>query len=335
MFRTNALRPVATVLSVMGVVGLLSRPAAADSLSVESAHPNTAAGQLVIDGSGFRPGLYVSVNDVELKVLSVNAHEIRVALPSLAAGNYRLVVRQWGDDVARFIVTIASGSGSASQPGSQGVQGPVGPAGATGPAGPVGPAGPAGRTGPTGPAGLQGLQGIQGPSGPDGSQGIQGLKGDQGPAGPAGLTVVAHNGQTLGTLVAVTKAYGSDPAIVARQDNGFWLAIPVDSSGVVAMSYPIFYTGVGCTGDAFAYAEASPTPLFRLLQRMLPDETTGYYAGDPVQMTAFPSMLGPTPGDSTTKTCATTMSQGWSGAQLTGPLQAVDLSVFPAPFTIQ
>ena len=107
----------------MSFVGLRSRPAAADSLSVVSAHPNTAAGVLVIDGSGFKPGLHVSVNGVELKVLSVNAHEIRVALPPLAPGSYRMVVRQWRDDVARFIVAIGGGSGYAGPQGLQGLQG--------------------------------------------------------------------------------------------------------------------------------------------------------------------------------------------------------------------
>ena len=122
MSRMNALRRVTVVLSVMSFVGLHSRPAAADSLNIESAHPDTTAGVLVIDGSGFRPGVHVSVNDVELKVLSVNAHEIQVALPPLAYGSYRMAVRHAGgrgrdrddrderdDDIARFIVTIGGG----------------------------------------------------------------------------------------------------------------------------------------------------------------------------------------------------------------------------------
>jgi len=54
--------------------------------------------------------------------------------------------------------------------------------------------------------------------------------GPTGPQGPAGATTFAGipglkvlaNGTVVGTLVGVTKLFGSDPAMVARQDHGTW-----------------------------------------------------------------------------------------------------------------
>jgi len=272
--------------------------------SIAAAHPDTTSKQIIIDGSGFRPGLSVSIDNIQLHVVSVNASEIRATLPALQPGSYRLVVSQWRDDEARFIVTIGGGSGIAGPAGTAGPMGQAGPPGAVGPAGPAGP---------------------------------QGAKGDPGPAtaGIPGLKVIAFNGVTVGTIVAATKSGGSDPAIVARQDNGTWLAVPFDTSGVVPMSFPVFYSDPNCTGTAYAYVEANPTPLFKLLQRMLPTDTTGFYGGDPVQMMSFPSMLTPDPNVSGSTICATTASMGWTGPLWTGPLQTVDLTNFPAPFRIQ
>ncbi len=275
------------------------------SASIAAAHPDTASKLLVIDGSGFRPGLSVSLDNAPVHVVSVTTSQIRATLPALQPGSYRLVVSQWWDDDARFIVTIGgAGSGTAGPPGTTG---PVGPAGSAGAAGPVGPAGP------------------------------QGPKGDPGPAAVSipGLRVIASNGNTVGTVVGVSKSNGSDPAIVAMQDNGTWLAMPFDTNGLVAISFPIFYTGPNCSGSAYAYVEANPTPLFRMVQRLLPTDTTGFYGGDPVQMMSFPSILTQDPNVLGGAMCATTASMGWSGPQWTGPLHTVDLSAFPAPFTIQ
>ena len=272
------------------------------SLSIAAAHPDTASKLLVIDGSGFKPGLSVSIDNGPIHVVSVTPSQIRATLPPLPPGSYRLVVSQWWDDDARFIVTIA-GAGT----------GTAGPAGATGPMGPAGPSGAAGPVGPQGP------------------------KGDPGPAavGIPGLKVLASNGKTVGTIVGVSKSNGSDPAIVATQDNGTWLALPFDTNGLIAMAFPIFYTGPNCSGSAYAYVEANPTPLFRMLQRLLPTDTTGFYGGDPVQMMAFPSMLTQDPNVPGSSLCATTASMGWTGPLWTGPLHTVDLSDFPAPFSVQ
>ena len=225
----------------------------------------------------------LSVNEVDLKVISVSDTEIRAALPSLAPGTYRLAIRQSRNrnEVARFVVTLGGG-GTTSQPGPQG------------PAGPMGPMGP---VGPAGPRGLQGLQGLQG---------IQGLKGDKGdtgaagPAGPAGggLTVVSANGLTLGSVVGVSKINGSDPTIVARKEGTVWLAIPVDKSGVVPMNYPVFFDAPGCGGIAYAVVDGPTTPLFRLLQRESASAAMAFYGSDSAPSNALVSLMDPMTGPS-------------------------------------
>ena len=304
MLRLQVLGRTAALTALFVVLSLHNASAQLQPLSISAARPDTALKLLVIDGNGFKPGLAVYLDDMQIHVVSVTASEVRAALPALQPGSYRLVVSQWRNDQARFIVTIG-GSGA------------TGPAGMTGP---MGPSGPAGAVGPAGPAGPQGPKGDPGPA----AVGIPGLK------------LIAFNKVTVGTVVAASKSNGSDPAIVARQDNdGTWLAIPVDTSGVVSMSYPIFYSGPSCTGSAYAYVEANPAPLFRMVQRLLPTDSTGFYAGDPVQWMAFPSMLTQDPNVPGASTCVTTASMGWDGQQWTGPLQTIDLSQFPAPYSIQ
>jgi hypothetical protein len=295
--RTAALTAAFVIVLPPPTVSAQSR----QSLSIVAARPDVASKTIVIDGVGFRSGLSVSIDNVQVRVISVTASQIRAELPALPPGSYRLAVGQGDrDDEARFIVTI-------------------GAAGATGPTGLAGLVGPAGAVGPAGPTGPQGPQGAPGPA----ATGIPGLK------------VIASNGVAVGTVVAASKVNGSDPAIVARQDNNTWLAVPLDTSGVVSMAFPIFYTDPNCSGAAYAYVEANPTPLFRMLQRMLPADTTGFYAGDPVQMRSFLSMLTPDPNVPNTTVCATTASVGLMGPLWTGPLQSVDLTAFPAPFTVQ
>ncbi len=129
-------RAITMSLSTFAAVVVLASPVAADWLAIKAAHPN--GGVLVIDGHGFRKDVDVSVNEVDLKVLSVTATEIRAALPSLTPGTYRLAIRQWRNEVARFYVTVGGGGGSQGPQGPQGPAGPVGPMGPTGPAGAVG-----------------------------------------------------------------------------------------------------------------------------------------------------------------------------------------------------
>ena len=300
---TTHRRLVCAVVALCTALALSPR-VKADALAITSAHPDLASGVLVIDGTGFRSGLYVGLENYDLHVVSVNTHQVKAMLPaSLKSGSYRLVVRQWRDDYARFIVTIGSGSG------------------ATGPAGPQGPAGASGAVGPTGPQGPQGAQGAQGPAGAT--------------TLIPGLSVVASNGVTLGPVVGVTKFSGSDPVLVARQDHGVWLSIGVDTTGVIVGAFPIFYTDAACMGDAYAYFESNPAPLFRMAQRMLATDSTAFYPGNPAQTRSFPAMQIEDPVNPGAKACVSTTAYGWGGPQYVGPLQTIDLSQFPAPLSVQ
>ena len=290
--------------TVLLAVFLLAPRADAEQLLITSVHPDAAAGVLVIDGTGFRSGLYVGLEDADLKVLSVSGHEIKAKLPALKPGSYRLVLRRWRDDYARFIVTL----------------------GGTGVAGSTGPQGPSGTAGATGSTGMMGPTGPQGPQGPAGATTSVGMP---------GLTVMAFNGTAFGTVVSVTKFTGTDPVMVARRESGTWLSIAIDANGVVPGSFPIFFTGDGCSGDAYAMFESSPVPLFRMVQRMVATDATAFYPGNPAQMRSFPSMQMEDPANPGTKACVSTAAYGWSGQQFVGPLQTIDLAQFPAPFSVQ
>lgn len=289
----------------------LSQPAAAQQIFISSVHPDTASHVIVIDGAGFRSGTYVGLNGHDLHVISRTSHQIRATLPELDPGTYRLVLRR-RYDADSFFVTIGGYEGE----DARGTQGPVGP---QGPAGAMGPAGP---------------EGLQGPEGQPGQQGIQGAKGDQGPSGAAGLQVIANNGATLGTVIGMGSLSAPGPATVARLDNGVWIAMAIDTAGIVPSSFPIFYTQPGCTGDAYALFEAMPVPAIRSLQLMLPGDTTGYYPGDPATTASFPAILAPDPANPAQRKCMSAMSSGWGGEQFVGPLKTIDLTAFPTPFTI-
>jgi len=311
-------RAITMSLSTFAAVVVLASPVAADWLAIKAAHPN--GGVLVIDGHGFRKDVDVSVNEVDLKVLSVTATEIRAALPSLAPGTYRLAIRQWRNEVARFYVAVGGGGGS---------QGPQGPAGPMGPMGPVGPAGAMGPKGATGATGAQGLQGLKGDKGD---------KGDTGPAGPAGsgsgLSIMSAQGQRLGSVVGVTKFNGSDPATVVRNENGVWLAIQVDSQNIVSGAFPILFKDASCSGQAYAMTENAVTsapPVFRAMQKI--EASVGFYAGDPVapqDFVAYSFTRTPSAAD-----CyATAVQDGWSPASA-GPLKTIDLTNLSGPFKAQ
>ena len=291
---------------VSGILALcaaltLTPKADAQALLITSAHPDVASGVLVLDGTGFRAGVSVALENVDLRVLSVKSTEVKTTLPPVKNGSYRLVVTQRADS-AKFIVTIG--------------------AGAAGPAGPQGPAGPAGAIGVTGATGPTGATGATGPTGPQGAPGT-------------GLSVVADNGTTVGMIVGVTKFSGNDPVMVARNEQGVWVTLAVNTDGVVVGSFPIFYALEGCAGAAYAFVESNPAPLIRLVQRMLPTDTTGYFAGNPVDMISFPSMQIEDPANPGTKTCVSTAAYGWSGPLLVGPLRTIDLTPLPTPYRVQ
>jgi hypothetical protein len=321
MFRIKALaRPILSSFVIAGAL-LFARPAAADWLAITAVHPGN--GVIVIDGHGFRTEHYfgVTVNDVEVKVLSVTPTQVRATLQTLPVGTYRVAVKQGrGGDTARFVVAIGGGTGSGPQ----------------GPQGPQGPAGPAGAMGPAGPRGLQGLQGIQGIQGPKGDTGVQGPAGPAGPAG-GGLTVYSKaSNKAVGVVAGVTKFNGSDPATVVRNDNGVWVAIQLDSTNILSGAFPIFYADGACQTQAFAMTENdvnSPLPLFRAMQR-IDSDSVGFYAGDPVTVQSFGSVSfvrNPAPAD-----CyATTPGQGWGAPTSAGPLKTIDLSTLGGPYYVQ
>ena len=131
--------------------------------------------------------------------------------------------------------------------------------------------------------------------------------------------------------MGATKLFsgGANPTVVARRDNGVWVAFLVDDTGVIPTYYPKYYASADCTGPAYAYAESTSAPLFRLVQRMEPSKPA-YYAGDPLQVMTFSSTATLMP-DNITLACA----PGATGPLLTGPVKEIDLSAFPAPLTIQ
>jgi len=87
---------------------------------------------------------------------------------------------------------------------------PSGPQGPAGPQGPTGLTGATGLQGATGPPGPAGIAGPQGPAGLTGATGLQGPQGVAGPQGPAGLTIGAHNGTSMSTIIATNIAFGQN-----------------------------------------------------------------------------------------------------------------------------
>ena len=119
--------------------------------------------------------------------------------------------------------------------------------------------------------------------------------------------------------------------IVGRQDNVVWLAVLVDSEGIQSLSFPVLFKSASCDGQPYAIAENSPVPLFRLLQRTGSTSGSGFYPGNPVVTDTFQgySATG-NPAD-----CQPTLNSGWDVPLPAGPLQTIDLTPFPAPFTIR
>jgi len=330
---------------VQAAKAAVAQSAAAQAFSLTSTREDPASGQLVIVGSGFRPGIDVVLNGARLRVLAVLSHEIRAELPTLLPGSYRLVVDQRRGGTQRFVVTLGTGT---SVPGPAGPQGPMGPQGAAGPQGLRGLNGPGGVSGPAGAAGSAGASGVAGPAGPigpagiagaPGAVGLQGLQGAPGPqglqgvAGPpgiaGGLTVMASNGATLGTLL--TPGMSGQPSLVALQDRGIWLMAPVNPDGIAPMAFYALYADAACATAPYVPLDTNPAPLLRLLQTVNAGDTTAYYAGNPteVRVSASLSLLGQ-PAQ-----CEPTAGTGWDQPMLAGPLQTFDLSRFPARFTIR
>ncbi len=163
------------------------------------------------------------------------------------------------------------------------------PSGLQGPVGEKGDKGDVGQTGPQGPAGTSAVgfevmpQGAACPSGGvlikgadggqlalcNGSQGLPGASGEVGPSGPQGpkgdmapsLTVWTGSGNVVGPLVItgtqdVDKVFVNDVACVGQIDY--------ETNTVKAFNTTIYYTGTGCTGQAFVPAGAGGNTFFPL-----------------------------------------------------------------------
>jgi hypothetical protein len=343
----------AVVLQMLSVA-----PAAADVVTISSVRHDASAKQLVIRGTGFEKGAQVVLEATFLKVVALGRSELKVELPSVAPGNYRLYVVQRRGPVARFIATVGGSGGGSGVPGPPGPAGPMGPtgpmgpmglmgpqgvagpagaagaAGAVGPAGPTGPAGAAGARGATGaqgPAGVPGATGPQGPlglPGPQGPQGLQGLQGPVGPAGAAGLQVLATNGAVLGSLVGFTPGGTS---YVALQRDGVWLFAPLGADGIVPMSFNAMHLTADCSDTPYLPLDTNPAPLFRLLQVVNAGDATAHFAGNPTTTQAFVALRqldgsGP---------CIPTAGTGWDVPMLAGPRRTLDLTALPGPYRVQ
>jgi hypothetical protein len=149
-----------------------------------------------------------------------------------------------------------------------------------------------------------------------------------GPAGPAGLTVLAANGNTLGTLLAFNPG---QPSMVAVQNQGIWLVAPVNPEGIAPMSFYALYADDACAGAPHLPFDTNPAPLFRLLQVVTSGDTTAYYAGSHALLQTFRSLSVLGRPDQ----CQSAAGSGWDQPLLAGPLRTFDLSPFPAPFAIK
>ena len=151
---------------------------------------------LVIDGERLPrgPHLRVFLGGVEADVLYSDPTMIRVVLPDLVDGSYRLLAFNRLKHVTFNATIVRNAEGSQGLPGEQGPPGPQGdpgPPGADGEDGAQGPKGDKGDQGDPGLKGDKGDPGIQGSPGEQGPQGVQGPPGEQGMQGEPGNIALA------------------------------------------------------------------------------------------------------------------------------------------------
>lgn len=298
-----------TVCAVIAVVAV-EGTASAQDFTILRARYDAELSQIVIGGSGFRPGSRVEVDGMRLDTVSVSPVEVRAAMPAPPPATYRVRVVGRRGVTRSFVLAVGGGS----------EQGPAGPVGPAGPAGPAGFPGPAGPTGPAGTTGPQGLVGPAGPSGPEGPPG---------PAGsPGGLAVIAANGETLGSVVGFTPG---GPVHVVREQKGVWLYAFVTPQDVMPSAFPALYADANCQTPAYTPLDSNPAPFFRMLQIQNAGDPVAYFAGNPAAVQSFLaySPLG------RPDQCWTTAETAWSAPMLAGPVQTLDMSRYPAPFAVK
>src|SRR5438105_9505231 len=110
------MRSIGIAAAFFAVVSI-GATAGAEQLTITSAHPDPAAGILIIDGTGFRQGVAVALEGHDLKVLSVNPRQIRTSLPTLTPGTYRLAIRGWYE-YGRFVIAIYGDATPPAQAGT-------------------------------------------------------------------------------------------------------------------------------------------------------------------------------------------------------------------------
>jgi hypothetical protein len=145
------------------------------------------------------------------------------------------------------------------------------------------------------------------------------------------LSVYAANGSEIGPVAGSVNVNGANVFVAAHKVQDVWLGVPVDAEGVASLPMIALYTDASCKQPPYIPLETNPAPMFRLLQRTGRTEQTAFYAGAATQVLAFPrwSPLGHP------ESCFATVDIGWDAPALAGPLQTLDLSQFPGPYTIK
>lgn len=231
---------------------------------------NSTPVEMDIFGRGFgdRVAPSVTIDGLQQTVTMFTDTHIAIAPAGIAAGAYRLKVKNTshqGDDgnrrLAQFYLTIGSSgvkgdTGPAGPQGPAGVQGPPGPqgtAGLQGPPGPQGPAGPIGATGATGAAGPTGPAGAIGPAGPAGPQGIMGFPGPQGPQGPQGVqgpqgpAGTTAFGTSTNTAVAGVGGRACTLGEIILSSGPIASGIPANGQLVLISQFPGLFHVIGTT----------------------------------------------------------------------------------------
>ncbi len=97
------------------------------------------------------------------------------------------------------------------------------------------------------------------------------------------------------------------------------------------ISFLALYKDGLCATTPYVPLEASPVPMFRLLQAPSRDAKTAYYPGNPTEVTTFANLSPLGQPDA----CQPTLGTGWDALIRAGPVVTFDLSMFTKPFVIK
>ncbi len=188
-------------------------------------YDDPAGDVLVIDGERLPrgPHLRVFLGDVEATVLYSDPTMIRVLLPDLIDGSYRLLAFTRFKSVVFNATIVRDAEGTQGPPGEEGPPGPEGPAGPPGLDGLPGADGQDGAPGPEGDAGPPGPQGEPGPMGPPGSPGVS----------PAELATALADYATESQLAALTTRVELLESLQCAPQSEICDSVDNDCNGVV------------------------------------------------------------------------------------------------------